>query len=163
MNPAQACRDFWSARAPREQRMLGIGLALLSLLLIWLLLIEPAIDGRSRWQQSLPGLRSQLAETRAIGSEIAALPARATPAAPAADVSRASLERSLKDQGLDVQSLTVSDSGVSAALKNVAFAALAEWLQQTQSSARLVVTEASITTRDVPGRVDARLSLQRTP
>lgn len=158
-----AMPEFWSARQPRERRTLALGAALLLLLLIWWLLIEPASEARSRWQQELPTLRSQLAQMRAIASEIAALPVRATPPSPATDFSRASLERSLKDKGLEAQSLTVGDSGVSANFNNVVFATLAEWLQQTQSSARLTVSEATLTARDVPGRVDARLTLQRAP
>lgn len=153
--------DFWNARQPRERRILALGAALLLLLLIWWLLIDPASEARSRWQQELPKLRSQLAQMRAIASEIAASPVPATPPSPAADFSRPALERSLKDKGLEAQSLTVGDSGVSANFNNVVFATLAEWLQQTQSSARLAVTEATVTVRDVPGRVDARLNLQR--
>lgn len=161
MRSANRLREFWSARQPRERRVLGLGAVLLLPLLVWLLLIEPAIEGRSHWQQALPKLRSQLAQMRAIASEIAALPASPTPA-PAAGLSRPSLERSLKDKGLEAQNLTVSDNGMTANFSNVTFAALTEWLQQTQSSDRLVVTEATITARDLPGRVDARLNLQRT-
>ncbi len=160
MTSARRLREFWESRQPREQRVLRVGAGSLLLLLIWLLLIEPAIEGRSYWQQALPRLRGQLAQMRAIASEIAALPARPA-SAPAVDFSRASLERTLKDKGLPVQSLTVSDSGVTAHFVNVNLTALMEWLQQTQSSERLIVNEASITARDHPGRVDARLNLQR--
>jgi len=43
--------DFWNTRQPRERRILALGAALLLLLLIWWLLIEPASEARSRWQQ----------------------------------------------------------------------------------------------------------------
>ncbi len=161
MTVTQKFRELWNARQPRERRILSLGAALLLLLLIWLLLIEPASEGRMRWRQVLPTLRSQLAQMRAIASEITALPARATSVAPLADVSRPSLERSLKDKGLEIQNLAVSDSSVSVSFSNVTFAALTEWLQQVQSSVRLIVTDATITARDLPGRVDARLKLQR--
>ena len=154
-------REFWLARQPRERRMLGIGAAFLLMLLIWLSLIDPALEARSRWQQTLPALRSQLAQMRAIAAEMAAAPTRSTAAASAAALSRAVLERSLKEKGLQAQNLSVSDSRVAANFSDIPFAALAEWLQQTQSSARLMVTEASIVMRDLPGRVDARLTLQR--
>ena len=154
-------REFWMARQPRERRVLGIGAAFLLMLLIWLSLIDPALKARSRWQQTLPAWRSQLAQMRAIAAEIAASPARSTAAVPVAELSRAGLERSLREKGLQVQNLTVSDRRVSANFSDVPFAALTEWLQQAQSSVRLVITEANITARDLPGRVDARLTLQR--
>ncbi len=163
MTSRLALRTFWNSRQPREQRMLAIGAALLSLLLIWLSLIEPASKGRSHWQQTLPRLRSQLAQMRAIATAVAELPARSNTAPPVPDFSRASIERSVRDKGLEIQQLMVSDSGVTMKFSNVTFAALAEWLQQTQSSAQLVVTDATVTARDLPGRVDARLTLQRLP
>ena len=76
MTSARRLREFWESRQPREQRVLRVGAGSLLLLLIWLLLIEPAIEGRSYWQQALPRWRGQLAQMRAIASEIAALPAR---------------------------------------------------------------------------------------
>jgi general secretion pathway protein M len=158
---AATAHDFWRARQPRERHILGIGAAILLLLLIWLSLIAPAIEGRSRWQHTLPTLHSQLAQMRAMASEIVASSPRVTSAAPVADMSPAALERSLKDKGLQAQNLTVSDNRVSAKFSNVPFAALAEWLQLIQSSAQLVVTEANIIARDLPGRVDAQLTLQR--
>ena len=158
MKMPDAFDRFWSARLPRERRMLSTGAALLSLLIIWLLLIEPAAEGRSRWQKALPELRRQLAQMRAISSELAALPA---PLEPASDWSSVSVERSLKDKGLSAQSLVVSDSGMTANFANVSFVSLVEWLQQTQSAAHLIVTEASMTARELPGRVDARLALHR--
>ncbi len=154
-------RRFWSERAPRERRMLVIGVALLLLLAVWGVLVEPAQAGRERWQQALPQKRAELAQMRAIASEVSSQPAPATPSpATSAALSRPALERSLQDRGLAAQNLVVSDSGLSASFTDVPFAALAEWLQQTQSSSRLIVTEATLTARDLPGRVDARLSLQ---
>ncbi len=156
-------RAFWNARQPREQRILALGAVLVLLLLLWQLLIEPATEGRSRWQRTLPTLRSQLAHLRALAAERPTLPSTGATAASAAEFSRASIERSLKDKGLEVQNLTLSDSGVSANFNNVTFAALTEWLQQLPSSVPLRVSEARITARDIPGRVDAQLNLQRLP
>ena len=155
--------DFWMARQPRERHILGIGAVLLLMLLMGLLLIDPALEARSYWQQTLPTWRGQLAELRAMASEIAASPPPTPSATPAAEVSRAELERSLNDKGLPAQHLTISEHRVSAHLSNVSFAALAEWLQLTQASAQLMVTEATIIARDVPGRVDVQLTLQRMP
>ena len=160
--PAMA-HDFWMARQPRERHVLVIGAVLLLVLLMWLSLIDPALEARAYWQQTLPTLRGQLADLRAMASEIAASPPSTPSAIPAAEVSRTELERSLNDKGLPAQSLTISEHRVSVHLSNVSFTALVEWLQLTQASAQLMVTEATISTRDVPGRVDAQLTLQRVP
>jgi type II secretory pathway component PulM len=98
---------------------------------------------------------------RAMASEIAASPPPAALGTHATDVSRAALERSLNDKALQAQNLTISENRVSANFSNVPFAALAEWLQLMQSSTQLIVTEANIIARDLPGRVDAQLTLQR--
>ncbi len=153
--------DFWMARRTRERRILGMGAVILLILMVWLLLINPALEARSHWQQTLPALRSQLAQMRAMASEIAASPPPAALGTHATDVSRAALERSLNDKALQAQNLTISENRVSANFSNVPFAALAEWLQLMQSSTQLIVTEANIIARDLPGRVDAQLTLQR--
>lgn len=151
----------WRARQPRERYLLGIGAVILMLLLIWLLLIDPALTARSRWQQTLPVWRSQLAHLRALAAEMAALPPPAASSMPAVELSRAVLERSLHDKGLQAEYLTFSENRVSTQFSNVPFAALAEWLQQMQLSAGLIVNESNIVMRDLPGRVDAQLTLQR--
>lgn len=159
-----ALRRFWSARLPRERRILAAGAVLLILLALWLLLVEPAAEARARWQKTLPDLRSQLAQMQAISSEVANLPAPAASnaaGANAGELSRASVERSLKDLGLTAQTLSVNDGSVAASFTDVSFAALAEWLRQTQLSAQVLVTEATVKARDLPGRVDARFALQR--
>ena len=74
---AATAHDFWRARQPRERHILGIGAVIFLLLLIWLSLIAPAIEGRSRWQRTLPTLHSQLAQMHAMASEIVASPSGA--------------------------------------------------------------------------------------
>lgn len=150
---------FWSSRTDRERRILAAGVALLSLILLWLLLIDPALEARARWQKDLPELRNQLAQMRALSNEINSLPAR--PASAAAELSRPAIERSLNDKGLRPQSLTITDEKLTLSFTDVSFAMLTEWLQQWQSGAQLAVTDATVTARERLGRVDARLILQR--
>lgn len=153
---------FWRSRNQRERRILIAGTALLSIMLIWLLLIDPALDARTRWQKDLPMMRDQLAQMRALSAQVSSLPARsASSPASAAELSRTAIERSLNDQGLKAQTLNLTAQGLSASFADVPFGALTEWLQQSQSSARLVVTDAAISARERLGRVDARLTLQR--
>ena len=154
--------SFWRARNHREQRMLIAGTALLLAMLIWLLLIDPALDARTRWQKDLPVMRDQLAQMRALSAQVSSLPARsATSLASGNEWSRATIERSLNEQGLKPQTFNMTEQGLSTSFADVPFGALTEWLQQSQSSARLVVADAAISARERLGRVDARLTLQR--
>lgn len=52
-------RSRWQRLAPRERRVSSIAAVLLPGLLIWLALIEPALQRIEHWQQELPRLQSQ--------------------------------------------------------------------------------------------------------
>ena len=156
MKPAAA--SFWDARTPRERRILAVGGGLLLLVLCWLLLIEPALQGREQWKKALPALRADYAQMQSLSQQAASAPAPSA-AAPAPD--RAAIERGLADHGMKAQSLNVSEDGVRVTLTDVSFSALTDWMQQVQRDAQLVVDVAGITARDRIDRVDANLSLRR--
>lgn len=158
MKPAAA--SFWDARTPRERRILAVGGGLLLLVLCWLLLIDPALQGREQWKKALPALRADYAQMQSLAQQAAAAP---PPSAPAAPPDRASIERSLAEHGMKAQSVNAGEEGVRLVLTDVSFAALTDWMQQAQRDAQLVVTEASVTARDRIDRVDANLSLRRLP
>lgn len=151
--------SFWSARNPRERSVLLIGGLLLGLVLVWLWLIDPAMQGRTRWQKNLPVLRAQVAQLQALAREVAQAPKSAEPKA--APPTRASLESSLASKGLKPQNLTVTDELVRVNLPDASFSALAAWLAEMQNSVQLVVTEATVTKREQPDKVDANLSLRQ--
>ncbi len=152
-----AARRFWTERILRQRRILAVGAALLGLLLCWLLLVEPALDGRAYWRQRLPALRAERAQMQALAQQASAAPPPRTVPPP----DRPSLERSLAGAGLKPQALTVADALVRVKLADVSFSALADWLQQSQRDARLAVTEATVNARERIDRVDATLALRR--
>ncbi len=155
-----ALQQFWQERTLRERRILAVGGGLLLLVLVWLLLIDPALQGRAQWQQTLPSLRADYAQMQALAQQAANAP-EPTPAGPMP--ARDELERSLAGHGLKPQSLTVGDDQVRLVLSDVSFAALVDWLRQMQREVQLVVTEAGVTARDRVDRVDANLSLRKLP
>ena len=165
-NPAKAgISAFWQQRPPRERRVLAWGGMLLAIALLWLLGVEPALDGRERWRKDLPQLRADAAQVQALAQQLSSAPPRAVgPAAPPT-VDKGSLESGLAAQGLKPQSMSVQDAGgvllVRVSFDDVSFSALAEWLQQQQRAAQLSVSEASVTARERLDRVDARLTLRR--
>lgn len=149
---------YWSERTPRERAILIAGGALLSLLLLWWLLVDPALDGRARWKRALPVLRADLAQMQALAQQASAAPASAATASP---LVRASIERGLADAGLKPQSLNLGDGLLQLRFTDVSFAALTDWLQRAQRDSRLVVSEASVNARERVDRVDASVSLRQ--
>lgn len=149
---------FWNERTPRERGILVAGGALLLLLLLWFVLVEPALEGRARWQKDLPALRADYAQMQALAQQAGDVPAAAGASRPA---DRSAIERSLNDAGLKPQSLNVGDELVRASFTDVSFSALTDWLQRAQRDARLVVSEASVNARDRIDRVDASVSLRK--
>lgn len=155
-----AASRFWSARNERERRILLAGGVLLLCLLVWLLLVEPALAGRAYWQARLPALRAEHAQLQALARQVSAAP---PPARNQGPLNRQALERSLADAGLKPQSLNVGDVLIRASFSDVSFAALTGWLQQSQRNAQWVVSEATVSALDRIDRVDATLALRRLP
>jgi general secretion pathway protein M len=162
---ADGVAAFWQQRSARERRVLGIGVVVLALALLWLLGVEPALDGRERWRKDLPQLRADAAEVQALSQQLASAPPRPANAAQALD--KAALGASLNALGLKAQSLSFQDAGgvqlVRLNFADASFSALTEWLQQQQRASQLSVSEASVTARERLDRVDAQLTLRRQP
>lgn len=149
---------FWAQRSARERRILAAAALLLLLVLCCLLLIEPALAGRTHWQAQLPILRAERAQMQVLARQATAAAPTARAAAP---LDRAALERSLVSAGLKPQRLNAGDTLVRANFTDVSFSTLADWLQQSQRNAQLVVTEATFSARERMDRVDAVLSMRR--
>ncbi len=154
----KALRRFWAERTERERRILLAGGALLMVLMGWQFLVEPALAGRAYWRERLPALRAERAQMQNLVRQVSAAP---PPARAASPLDRQTLERSLTDAGLKPQNLNVGEVLVRANFSDVSFAALADWLQQSQRQAQLAVTEASVSAHERIDRVDAALSLRR--
>ncbi len=153
-----ALSRFWVERNARERRILIAGSILLLLLLCWLLLIEPALDGRAYWRQRLPVLRAERAQMQLLARQTGTT---STPSRAAPPLDRPALERSLAAAGLKPQSLTMTDGLVRTHFTDVSFVALTDWLQQSQRNAQLAVSEATVSARTRVDRVDATLALRR--
>ena len=149
---------FWRERTAREQQLLVAAVGVLTIAVVFLALIEPAIDGRHHWQQALPQLRAERAQMQSLAKQLNSDPAPAT-AEPRA-VDRASLERSLADAGLKAASLEVSNGLIRARWSDVSFSTLNNWLQRMQREQGWSVVEASVSARERVDRVDATISLK---
>ena len=158
MSARQRIAAAWQGLTLRERRLLMLGSASLVVLLCWFWVIDPAIKTRKKMQQQLPELRAQSAQLRALVQEVAGL----QPAAPVVKaLSREELERSLMDSGLKAEQITLTDGKFMLSFSDVPFSTLTDYLQKAQREQQLTVTEATMSARDRPDRVDAKLSLQR--
>ena len=149
---------FWRERTAREQRLLSAGSAVLLLIVLFLALIEPALEGRHAWQGALPQLRAERAQMQSFAEQLGS--GASTAARESGPIDRATLERSLTDAGIKPASLELSNGLIRARWSDVSFSALNRWLLQMQREQALSVIEANISAGERIDRVDATVSLQ---
>lgn len=155
----QPLQEFWSARDARERRLLSIAAAVVGLALIYLLLIDPAVEARAQLNKTLPNLRQQVAQMQALATEASELGELEAPAVE--PVSRANVEAALARNGLKAQNLSVNNEMVVAQFSGVSFAQLVRWLQDMQKTSMATVVESNIVAQDQPDTVNATLTLRQ--
>ncbi|TAG26566.1 MAG: type II secretion system protein M [Burkholderiales bacterium] len=129
--------ERWGLLAPRERWALGSAGTLIFAALLWWIGISPALKQLRQASEATPQLDAQLQLMRAQASEATTLKAQR---ALSYDESLRSLEGSMKTLGTGA-SLNVSDARASITLRAVNGDALAAWLAQVRSNARLVPSE----------------------
>lgn len=155
-------QSFWNDRNPRERRLLGIGLSVAVLGLIYLLLVDPALQGREQLHKTLPGLRQQVAELRVLAQEASTLTETDdNAAAEMPPLTRATVEAALQSKGLNPENLSVGAGTVRVQLASVSFGSLIAWLDAMQSTLGVAVSEADIVAQSQADSVNATLTLQK--
>ena len=99
---------FWMQREPRERRILAGGGAILVLVIIYLVLWDPAFEGQRRIEKALPQMRSQLAEMETLGQEARGLSAIAAAPVPHGAELQQALNTSLTNHGLKATRMALS-------------------------------------------------------
>lgn len=153
--------QFWTERNRRERVLLTLAAAVVLLGLVYLLLIDPALQGRAQLHKNLPVLRQQSAQLQTMATRAAALPAVTAPAA-AAGVSKESIEAILQKNDLKAQSVSWNGEFARLQFTDVPFSTLLDVLQTLQATMRLAVVEANITNTNaaIAGSVNASLTLR---
>lgn len=152
-------QNFWVERDVRERKILAGGGIAAAVAFIYVVGIAPAYTGASRLQKDLPQLRQQALSLQALSREAMAL--NANPAAPAVMSTKESIDAALARKSLKAQSVVVTGDLVRLQLNNVSFAAMLEWIDEMQKSARLSVVETSFTAQAQTDIVNATVSLRQ--
>lgn len=155
----QSFLQFWSARDARERVILSLGAGVVVFTLIYLSFIDPALTGREQLRKSLPVLRQQVAQLQALSKEAAAL--SANPAVVVAVVSKELIEGAMARKGIKSQNVVLSGDQVKVQLEAVSFANTLDWLEEMQTTARLIVVDANIVALAQPDMVNITLMLRQ--
>jgi general secretion pathway protein M len=150
---------FWAVRDARERTMLGVAAMVVAFGLAYALLIDPAVSARKRLNNSLPELRQQVAQLRALAKEAAALSAAS--AAPKPAISREIIEAALARNGVKSQSVILTGDFAKVQLAASSFTNTMHWLDDMQKTALLVVTDANIVALPEPGMINATFTLRQ--
>ena len=150
---------LWLSRTEQERRFLSVGGAVVLLALLYLILVDPAVEGRAQLNRSLPQLRQQAAELQAMAQEAAKL--AQAPAVQVTPLTRETVSTSLSGRSLTPQSLSMTGEYIKLQLNNVSFANLASWLDEQRRSNRVLVQDAVVTALPAAGQVDASLTLRQ--
>ena len=150
---------LWLARTEQERRFLAAGGAVVLAALLYLLFVDPALEGRAQLRRTLPQLHQQEAELKAMAAQAATL--AQTPETQVAPLTREAVSSSLSGRSLNPQSLSVEGEYIKLQLNNVSFANLAAWLDEQRRANRVLVQDAAVTALPAAGQVDASLTLRQ--
>ena len=148
---------LWLARTPRERWLLGVMLALVALVLVWLLILRPLADTLSAARQRHGEAVAALAEARSQAAAIAALE-RNRPAPFAGPIDTA-VAAAASEAGFQLSGLQPEGSGrVSLAIGAARPQALFGWIAGLEAQGYIV---QSLTASSNPDRtLSARLVLR---
>ncbi len=152
--------QFWDDRNTREKLLLGWGGALLVLVVLYSLLWSPAAENSEKIATSLPGMRLQLAQMTEQANEARSLAAAAQGVAPTGIALRDALTSSLSDHGFAAAQVQVVGNGVQIQLKNAAFPAWTQWVDDVRKQFKVQVGEAHATALKEDGQVDLTVVMQ---
>ncbi|BDX20621.1 MAG: general secretion pathway protein GspM [Pseudomonadales bacterium] len=159
-------KAWWAGLAPRERRILVLGAVALGLILAWVAVWEPLLQGRSALRSDVARLSAEAVWMEQVADDVrrrARLEQRA-PALPGAGGSVLTLiEVSANAAGLRSALTRVQPEGEGARLimDAVGFDALMGWLAELELRQGLRVSELMIEGQQAAGQVSARLLLER--
>ncbi|MEP7056252.1 MAG: type II secretion system protein GspM [Caldimonas sp.] len=131
---------FWRERAPRERQALGAGFVALVLVLIWLVLVQPAWRTAREAPAQLDAIERQLQQIQANAAEVTTLRA----VAPVSSIQAAAALKAATDRLGSGARLSLQGDRASLTLTGIGSEALRTWLSEARSAARARPIEASL-------------------
>lgn len=155
---AQRIWAWYESATPREQRYLKIGAGVVGALLIWLLLVSPLMtfsaSARADYLQQRETVAWMQANRHRVGG-----PAL-QPRAPGESLLGIA-NQTARAVGISFRRYQpTGDNGLNLWLESVPFNQLMPWLETLERNHGVVADELTITRRDEPGLVDARIVLE---
>lgn len=157
---ATALDDFWGERAPREKKLITIGGTVLALVVLYWLVLDPALSGRATLRADLPAMQRRLAQMTADASEARLLAARAQGSTPTGNALKEALAASLAQRGLVATQLNVAGPNVQLQLKNAQFGSWLAWLDDVRRQFKVKASQAHVSALKDDGQVDVTATLQ---
>lgn len=158
--------NWWAGLAPRERVILLVGMGVLSLLVIWLLIVEPVMNKRAELRQEVMQLTADYTWMQQAALEVrrrAGMQQDGQLAAGAAGGSVLTLiEVSASAAGIkaSMERVQPEDEGARLWFDAVAFDALVRWLAELEERQGLLVSQLAVDAGAEPGMVSARVLVE---
>lgn len=151
----------WQSMQPRERRVIVVAALVLLAALLYLLVYEPAAEGRRKVRRELPQLRAQVAQMDAMVAEAKRL-GRNVVGVEKPEQLREQLARSVEATGLkpNLAELKLNGELIDMQFKAVPFGAWLAWFEAAQRETRVRAVDVAISRQDAAGLVDVRAALE---
>lgn len=158
-----AAASAWLAGlSARERRLVLTGAAVVGLGLLWWVAIAPAWQTLRAAPARQAAADAQLARLQQLAQQAEALRAQSAAAAPSRDEALRQLEAASATLGGSAQVSVIGDRAT-VALRQASPVALAQWLQQVRSNARLLPVESQLSRDAATGGWTGTLVLAGPP
>jgi general secretion pathway protein M len=152
----EAWRQRWETWTQRERRMVVAMLSVVGLALVYLLLLDPALSGRAKFERDLPKLRADAGETAGIAAGASRLPRPV-----AGSNLQGVLEASLQAAGLKADISAKDNGAVALKFEKAPYNTIAAWAFKAVREAGAQIETASVSSAGEGGRVNAEFVFKR--
>jgi general secretion pathway protein M len=157
----EALRQFWNARAPREQTLLGSAALVAGAALLYAVLVDPAYSSIARLQRALPQSRLQSVQLQTLLAEVRALKARPAVAGAAGSDPATAITQSLAAAGLKANRMVpLANGGLQLTFSDVPYAAWSVWLATAERELGMRAVAVTARATRTPGDADIDLTLR---
>ncbi|NNF67391.1 MAG: hypothetical protein HKM98_07765 [Gammaproteobacteria bacterium] len=155
-------KEWFDGLESRERITLLGGGIFLGLVLLWVLLISPLYVSAGARSDQLENARQSVLRARQLSAEIDMLQSQGNRPVASNETMLITLERTARESGLQVnQSRPIDASTVRVRFESASFDKLVQWMGVLEQRYSIQIEIASLDRLDIPGLVDAQLTLKR--